>query len=560
MNLLQSSPVSAKRDVISPSQIKQDSKAFQDTIHDLIFMHPLLVKMIDSPEFQRLRYIRMLGFGYVVFPSANHSRFEHCIGVSHLAETFLRGIQHRQPELGITDVDILCVAMAGLCHDLGHGPMSHTFEKFMHEARKDEEEWHHEEMSVKIFRRLMEKNNLGAACEFYGLSEIDLCFVEELIHGVPAVGRPANKAFLFEVVANKRNGIDVDRWDYMCRDAYHTNVSIAFNRSRITDAARVMTVKGQAQICYRQTMKLDLWEMFDTRRLMHRKIYQHPVASLLDRMLVDALLTADPHLRFYGPDGTSFLLSEAVKNVEHFLVLTDDYVLHSIMHSYQLKELKSARHLLQRIQKRQLYRFVARTRPVTHLKLTSLQDLAQIRGVLAASATREVGRDVKVDDVVLIRSSFDFGCGTSNPFDHVNFFDNDDLSSAHLVELKSMSLCMPEAFFEESLALYYKEAEDAAVVDAVHYAFTQWCQSHSLPTFEQTAPRLAEEGGQRKVWVSDQRNETLRLSLDGVAAELDSIYEGREVMDGRMRSTKAVLQHLDQWETARSTQRNSSSQ
>ena len=112
-------------------------------MHGQISLHPLLIKIIDTPQFQRLRYLKQLGIIYYIYPSANHTRFEHCIGTSHLAGLLIKHLRESQPSLGITYADELCVKIAGLCHDLGHGPFSHLFEEVIEkfETTENKDSW-----------------------------------------------------------------------------------------------------------------------------------------------------------------------------------------------------------------------------------------------------------------------------------------------------------------------------------------------------------------------------------------------------------------------------------
>ena len=103
-------------------------RVITDVIHRSITLHPLCVQIVDTPEFQRLRGISQLGTVQWVFPCARHDRFQHALGVSHLASEWARQFQREQPELKITDQEVLCVTVAGLVHDLGHGPFSHFWE------------------------------------------------------------------------------------------------------------------------------------------------------------------------------------------------------------------------------------------------------------------------------------------------------------------------------------------------------------------------------------------------------------------------------------------------
>ncbi|XP_062575883.1 deoxynucleoside triphosphate triphosphohydrolase SAMHD1-like [Saccostrea cucullata] len=158
-------------------------KIVNDPIHGHIEIHPLCVKIIDTPQFQRLRFLRQLGGSYFVYPGASHNRFEHSLGVCYLAGELGSTLRKRQPELGISNNDILCVQIAGLCHDLGHGPFSHMFDgKFLPVARPDKK-IKHEALSVKMFDHLVESNDLYSVFEKYGVTEQDRTFIKEQIAG-----------------------------------------------------------------------------------------------------------------------------------------------------------------------------------------------------------------------------------------------------------------------------------------------------------------------------------------------------------------------------------------
>lgn len=145
-------------------------RTIHDRIHGHIDFEGLLIAVIDTPQFQRLRGLKQLGGSVYVYPGASHTRFEHSLGVAHLAHRMVRHIMAAQPELGVTRRDEMCVKLAGLCHDLGHGPFSHMFETFVNRVRQREgkPKWEHEQASIALVDHLIEANQIDvAACVLF---------------------------------------------------------------------------------------------------------------------------------------------------------------------------------------------------------------------------------------------------------------------------------------------------------------------------------------------------------------------------------------------------------
>ena len=101
------------------------NKKIYDPIHKYMDFESILFKFIDTIEFQRLKNIKQLGVCYYVFSGASHNRFEHSLGVAHLCGKLLLFLKNNQPELNITDRDIILIKIAGLMHDIGHSCFSH---------------------------------------------------------------------------------------------------------------------------------------------------------------------------------------------------------------------------------------------------------------------------------------------------------------------------------------------------------------------------------------------------------------------------------------------------
>ncbi|OWK53633.1 Deoxynucleoside triphosphate triphosphohydrolase SAMHD1 [Lonchura striata] len=462
-------------------------KVFNDPIHGHIELHPLLVRIIDTPQFQRLRYIKQLGGTYFVFPGASHNRFEHSLGVGYLAGCLVRTLKERQPELDITQRDILCVEIAGLCHDLGHGPFSHMFDGRFIPLTRPDLDWKHETSSVQMFEHLITSNKLEEVMKSYDLNlEEDMLFIKEQIGGPidetacvkswPYRGRPKEKSFLYEIVANKKNGIDVDKWDYFARDCHHLGIPNNFDYKRLLVFTRVCEVENQKHICTRDKEVGNLYEMFHTRNCLHRRAYQHKTGNIIEIMITEAFQKADKFFEIRGSGGKVYQISTAMEDMEAYTKLTDSVYL-EILHSSH-PELEEAREILRKIERRELYRFLGETRPESKKEIIKSNSLAES---IANSKPEKDPPDVelKAENFIVDVISMDYGMKEQNPIDKVHFYCKADPSKAVKISKEQVSKLLPRIFMEQVVRVYYK-SQDPHIISAAKQYFVQWCMQNDF--------------------------------------------------------------------------------
>ncbi|PWA99018.1 HD domain-containing metal-dependent phosphohydrolase family protein [Artemisia annua] len=296
----------------------------------------LALKFIDTEQFQRLRDLKQLGFTNMVYPGAVHSRFEHSVGVYWLAGNAIEKLKaHQGLELDIDQADIQTVKLAGLLHDVGHGPFSHLFEREFLPRVNRGSTWSHEDMSLKMIDYMVDEHNIDidSGC---------LKKVKEMIiassHTAP-VKTSKEKLFLYDIVANGRNGIDVDKFDYIVRDSRACGLGCNFQFERLLDTMQVI----DNEICYRAKEYLTVHKLFYTRADLHRTVYTHAKVKAIELMFVDALVKANDYLG----------VSSFIHDPSEYWKL-DDSILKTIEIT-DADELKESRDIIRRIRRRDLY-------------------------------------------------------------------------------------------------------------------------------------------------------------------------------------------------------------
>ena len=393
-------------------------KAFNCTVHGHVELHPTLWKIIDTPEYQRLRRCKQLGHASLVFQNATHTRFEHSLGVAYKAGRVVRRIQERFPPLKVTNKDKLCVEIAALVHDLGHGPFSHQFEHVLHDYGKELQqranataedirkaeclsEWTHEEQSIKMFDYLLQANDIDLSkVENGALDQTDVIFIKELINGAPLIseeekkrkkerkrterdtkqtpnvealevdaapkfmGRGPDKIFLYEIVSNKRTGLDVDRLDYLQRDM---EAAIGIKTKQFEKLGETVAVctddNNKRVLAYPEEQVQSVMQLYQTRMKMYTEVYMHRKVLIMDEMVKDILLLARNAIRIPVRNRLTGKLEYAkglidliCENDLAAFSQLDDSILDLIrLSDSDTEDMAKASELINRLQKRDLY-------------------------------------------------------------------------------------------------------------------------------------------------------------------------------------------------------------
>ena len=297
-----------------------------DNIHGYIDLDPIASVIVDTDIFQRLRNIHQTGVLYLVFPTATHTRFEHSIGTYHLAKQMITMIATKQPELKITDEIITLVSIAGLCHDLGHLLFSHLFDDSFIETlpninmiKTKTSNWCHENRSINLLNYIVEKYNIM-------LNKDQLKVIGDLINPKESdynkwkpkymIGR-----WIFQIISNPLNSIDVDKFDYLTRDTMAVGLKLGFDYSRIMSDARVIENNGKTMICYSSQCSEDIYHMFFIRYRLHRQIYNHKAVKAIEILMIQLLFELEKEMN----------ISEYIMDPEKMILLTDNFVMSSHM-------------------------------------------------------------------------------------------------------------------------------------------------------------------------------------------------------------------------------------
>lgn len=240
-----------------------NKRSIHDSIYGTIELEDNVSDIVSTREFQRMNMVKQLGFTYLVFPGATHSRFEHSLGTYYLAN-------EASKRLGLGDEDVVNTALSGLLHDIGHSPFSHALEESMVKIYGKD----HVDVTIDIIEGKTPDNEISDILGEHKKSIVSIL--------------KGDRGVLSRIISG--NG-DVDQIDYLARDSYYTGVALG-----AVDIPRIMRVLSVSEdrLCVEEKGLPAVEGLMVARMLMYRTVYRHKTALIASTLANDALLDINP--------------------------------------------------------------------------------------------------------------------------------------------------------------------------------------------------------------------------------------------------------------------------
>jgi uncharacterized protein len=414
----------------------------RDPIHGYVKITEEERELIDCVFVQRLRRIHQLAGAYLVYPGGVHSRFEHVIGTMHVTGLIAQSVADNA---GLRDDDVQELRIAGLLHDVGHGPFSHLFEEVLAEKT----DLSHEDLS----QRIVTESNIADILRRNGHQPSKISKL--------CVGKSTSRPFMNQVIAG---GLSADMMDYLLRDTYFTGVEYGkVDIQRVIDS---MAVSGDDHLLLERAALYAFEALLIARYEMFKAVYFHRTVRAAELMLAHSMTLADAELHLTD-----------LSKIERILRLTDEVVLQQLADlEPRTADLRMAKHLALNYMQRRLVKCVFEK--VMQRKDRTIQRIfskKRFRDELAldiAQAARVKPSDIYID--VPNTPSVPY-TSERQMFNSITLFSNDTLAGGkrrtETVPISELPLVGSITGFMDILRIYTFSEHRGKVVRAVETIF-----------------------------------------------------------------------------------------
>lgn len=451
-------------------------KDINDTIYGSIELSKFAVAVIDTKEFQRLRDLKQLGSCLYIYQNAVHTRFDHSVGTYHLSstlcqrlarttspfdmDTYLRKIPYLKSYIDENYGDKPChfddyiqelINIAALCHDLGHGAFSHIFDdEFVKKTHlKDHPNAVHEMRSGHLVEIIIRETAKSDKIVFKAPNGLE-CYLGDLIcddhiEFIKKIIDPDKSCigFVYQIVSNSLNSMDVDKYDYLTRDALILGIKSSFDYKRLIDHALVIS----DNIAYPEQCAFDIYNLFRERHRMHKQTYAHKGVISSQLMITDLMLGLNKVIDITG----------SITDMKKFCKITDAYIMEYskfIEDDDKYKddiEVQNAIEISNRLRRHDLY--------ATVMCVTTEEKLILDKELIFATVPE------LLDDIIVFNSRIGYVSGNkSNPLNNIFLYKTKSLSEGSRItalkkDRRAITNLVPDVYQEYLNMIFFKRTD-----------------------------------------------------------------------------------------------------
>lgn len=459
------------------AELLRKTKEISIPFHGSVSITMMAKCFIDNRFFQRLYNLKQLGTCDYIYPGAKHTRGEHSIGTYYLADRIINRIKvtsdeckmmewlSKIPELkthfemkefndGLNNWIMELIKIAALCHDIGHGPYSHMFDDafIKNSAYENHPMSTHEARSCAIVEMIVYESEILSKY----LTRDDIKFVQSLIdsdyksdYNLYANGEYKRDGFVYQIVSNNINGLDVDKYDYIGRDTLHTGIKNGFDHTRLIDAVLVI----DDRITYPEQAEHDIYNLFSTRHLLHRILYGHKGVVAAQYIICEIMKIIDKVIE----------ISKSITDFNKFILMTDQYIINYMNFILEMKNIIPNP-------------FQDRLTETDYVNLKELQIRLQNHNLYPHIGTILSCYELEISDTIvnkfndenhmIFKSKVGFVSGEkSNPLDRIYIYKTKEAFihgsnvKAHLIKKKDISFIISDVYQEYITMIFRKDNE-----------------------------------------------------------------------------------------------------
>ena len=429
-------------------------KNITDYIYGLISIPNYYFTFIDSIYIQRLRNIRQLPTAQYVFPSVNHTCFEHSIGTYFLSNKYITDIQTRQKDLEINQTLINTISLCGLFNNLGTFPFLNSFKSFYKE--KYGINYDKKQKTFDLIKKLLYSKGFDPNCmtNKNDNEDFDLDIMKKIFT------KNNNKLKFYEqIVFNPKTDIDCESFDNMNRDIYKYGLPPLYDYKILMNSSQIIN----DEICYNYNDAFSVCNYYDRRYTLYTKFYYHRISMAIELMFVDIFKYIGQIYNFY----------DIINDNDKFIYFFDSFIYNIKHNNKDNKNIKEAKKLLDNIDKRNLYAYIG------EYYLSDNENKIDFDNFDAKTLINNKNKkDIELDpnEIRIKKDVIYLGTGDNDPLNNITFYDNEYKIVKRKIE--DVSKLLPNRFKSRIIRIFLTN-KDKKKIEAAQNALNNYKQKYS---------------------------------------------------------------------------------